>query len=154
MSISNTYYSNTNFALLHSLHKCTIQICLFYNKSSNFRPLKKHFFTPFVFIFHSRCNFLWHSSSEYNKLINSKLFLIVKCPSLVCRSSSASAGDITSEDTEDLGASVQDAEICLLKSGELTWVHHMQWKLHWMHQFCVTLSMQSQVTDELSEEVS
>ncbi|XP_034469622.1 FYVE and coiled-coil domain-containing protein 1-like isoform X1 [Hippoglossus hippoglossus] len=35
-------------------------------------------------------------------------------------SSSASAGDITSEDTEDLGASVQDAEICLLKSGELT----------------------------------
>uniref|UniRef100_A0A8D3B332 FYVE and coiled-coil domain-containing protein 1 n=1 Tax=Scophthalmus maximus TaxID=52904 RepID=A0A8D3B332_SCOMX len=35
-------------------------------------------------------------------------------------SSSASAGDITSEDTEDLGASVQDSEICLLKSGELT----------------------------------
>ncbi|XP_019954819.2 FYVE and coiled-coil domain-containing protein 1 [Paralichthys olivaceus] len=35
-------------------------------------------------------------------------------------SSSASAGDITSEDTEDLSASLQDAEICLLKSGELT----------------------------------
>nr|XP_043890755.1 FYVE and coiled-coil domain-containing protein 1-like [Solea senegalensis] len=35
-------------------------------------------------------------------------------------SSSASAGDITSEDTEDLSAAVQDAEICLLKSGELT----------------------------------
>lgn len=34
--------------------------------------------------------------------------------------SSASAGDITSEDTEDLSAAVQDAEICLLKSGELT----------------------------------
>ncbi|KAM7379521.1 hypothetical protein PAMP_005067 [Pampus punctatissimus] len=34
--------------------------------------------------------------------------------------SSASAGDITSEDTEDLSATVQDAEICLLKSGELT----------------------------------
>ncbi|XP_040910227.1 FYVE and coiled-coil domain-containing protein 1-like isoform X2 [Toxotes jaculatrix] len=34
--------------------------------------------------------------------------------------SSASAGDITSEDTEDLRAAVQDAEICLLKSGELT----------------------------------
>lgn len=36
------------------------------------------------------------------------------------RNSSASAGDITSEDTEDLSAAVQDAEICLLKSGELT----------------------------------
>ncbi|GLD50931.1 FYVE and coiled-coil domain-containing protein 1-like protein, partial [Lates japonicus] len=34
--------------------------------------------------------------------------------------SSASAGDLTSEDTEDLSAAVQDAEICLLKSGELT----------------------------------
>ncbi|KAM7400396.1 hypothetical protein PAMA_004879 [Pampus argenteus] len=34
--------------------------------------------------------------------------------------SSASAGDIQSEDTEDLSATVQDAEICLLKSGELT----------------------------------
>ncbi|XP_030607444.1 FYVE and coiled-coil domain-containing protein 1 isoform X2 [Archocentrus centrarchus] len=33
---------------------------------------------------------------------------------------SASAGDLTSEDTEDLSAAVQDAEICLLKSGELT----------------------------------
>ncbi|XP_041805636.1 FYVE and coiled-coil domain-containing protein 1-like [Chelmon rostratus] len=33
---------------------------------------------------------------------------------------SASAGDITSEDAEDLSAAVQDAEICLLKSGELT----------------------------------
>ncbi|XP_070830448.1 FYVE and coiled-coil domain-containing protein 1 [Chaetodon trifascialis] len=35
-------------------------------------------------------------------------------------SNSASAGDIASEDTEDLSAAVQDAEICLLKSGELT----------------------------------
>ncbi|XP_049454924.1 FYVE and coiled-coil domain-containing protein 1-like [Epinephelus fuscoguttatus] len=34
--------------------------------------------------------------------------------------SSASAGDLTSEDTEDLSAAVQDAEICLLKSGDLT----------------------------------
>ncbi|XP_013873830.1 FYVE and coiled-coil domain-containing protein 1 [Austrofundulus limnaeus] len=34
--------------------------------------------------------------------------------------SSASTGDITSEDTEDLSTAVQDAEICLLKSGELT----------------------------------
>ncbi|KAM3865864.1 FYVE and coiled-coil domain-containing protein 1 [Diretmus argenteus] len=34
--------------------------------------------------------------------------------------SSASAGDTTSEDTEDLNASVQDAEICLLKAGEVT----------------------------------
>ncbi|XP_070775066.1 FYVE and coiled-coil domain-containing protein 1 [Enoplosus armatus] len=34
--------------------------------------------------------------------------------------SSASAGDLASEDTEDLSAAVQDAEICLLKSGELT----------------------------------
>lgn len=34
--------------------------------------------------------------------------------------SSASAGDLTSEDADDLGATVQDAEICLLKSGELT----------------------------------
>ncbi|XP_059200278.1 FYVE and coiled-coil domain-containing protein 1-like [Centropristis striata] len=33
---------------------------------------------------------------------------------------SASAGDLTSEETDDLGATVQDAEICLLKSGELT----------------------------------
>nr|XP_046264741.1 FYVE and coiled-coil domain-containing protein 1-like [Scatophagus argus] len=34
--------------------------------------------------------------------------------------SSTSAGDMTSEDTEDLIAAVQDAELCLLKSGELT----------------------------------
>uniref|UniRef100_A0A665WHU5 FYVE and coiled-coil domain-containing protein 1-like n=1 Tax=Echeneis naucrates TaxID=173247 RepID=A0A665WHU5_ECHNA len=34
--------------------------------------------------------------------------------------SSASAGDLTSEETEDTVAAVQDAEICLLKSGELT----------------------------------
>uniref|UniRef100_A0A8P4GA69 FYVE and coiled-coil domain containing 1b n=1 Tax=Dicentrarchus labrax TaxID=13489 RepID=A0A8P4GA69_DICLA len=34
--------------------------------------------------------------------------------------SSTSAGEITSEDTEDLCAALQDAEICLLKSGELT----------------------------------
>ncbi|MEQ2290809.1 hypothetical protein AMECASPLE_006733 [Ameca splendens] len=33
---------------------------------------------------------------------------------------SASTGDFTSEDAEDIGAAVQDAEICLLKSGELT----------------------------------
>lgn len=39
---------------------------------------------------------------------------------LLFRKSSASAGDITSEDTEDLSAALQDAEICLLKSGELT----------------------------------
>ncbi|KAM4605105.1 FYVE and coiled-coil domain-containing protein 1-like [Polymixia lowei] len=35
-------------------------------------------------------------------------------------SSSTSAGDITAEDAEDLSTSVQDAEICLLKAGELT----------------------------------
>lgn len=35
-------------------------------------------------------------------------------------SSSASAGDLTSEDTEDISATVQDAEIGLLKSGDLT----------------------------------
>ncbi|XP_067109305.1 FYVE and coiled-coil domain-containing protein 1 isoform X2 [Osmerus mordax] len=34
--------------------------------------------------------------------------------------SSTSAGDTTSEDAEDLSASVQDAEICLLRAGELT----------------------------------
>ncbi|XP_056277693.1 FYVE and coiled-coil domain-containing protein 1-like [Pseudoliparis swirei] len=34
--------------------------------------------------------------------------------------SSASAGDLTSEDAEDFGAAVQDPEICLLKSGDLT----------------------------------
>uniref|UniRef100_A0A671V9R5 FYVE and coiled-coil domain autophagy adaptor 1 n=1 Tax=Sparus aurata TaxID=8175 RepID=A0A671V9R5_SPAAU len=34
--------------------------------------------------------------------------------------SSASAENITSEDTDDVSAAVQDAEICLLKSGELT----------------------------------
>uniref|UniRef100_A0A1A8EXP8 FYVE and coiled-coil domain containing 1 n=1 Tax=Nothobranchius korthausae TaxID=1143690 RepID=A0A1A8EXP8_9TELE len=33
---------------------------------------------------------------------------------------SASAADVPSEDAEDLSAAVQDAEICLLKSGELT----------------------------------
>ncbi|CAJ1072780.1 FYVE and coiled-coil domain-containing protein 1-like isoform X1 [Xyrichtys novacula] len=33
---------------------------------------------------------------------------------------SASAGDITSEETENVSTAVQDAEICLLKSGELT----------------------------------
>lgn len=36
------------------------------------------------------------------------------------RNSSASAGDLTSEDNDDLSATVQDAEICLLKSGDLT----------------------------------
>uniref|UniRef100_A0A672YNX0 FYVE and coiled-coil domain containing 1b n=1 Tax=Sphaeramia orbicularis TaxID=375764 RepID=A0A672YNX0_9TELE len=35
-------------------------------------------------------------------------------------SNSNSAGDLTSEDTEDLSTAVQDAEICLLKSGERT----------------------------------
>uniref|UniRef100_A0AAQ4P5R7 FYVE and coiled-coil domain autophagy adaptor 1b n=1 Tax=Gasterosteus aculeatus aculeatus TaxID=481459 RepID=A0AAQ4P5R7_GASAC len=35
-------------------------------------------------------------------------------------SNSASAGDLTADDTEDLSAAVQDAEICLLKSGDLT----------------------------------
>uniref|UniRef100_A0A1A8L2S1 FYVE and coiled-coil domain containing 1 n=1 Tax=Nothobranchius pienaari TaxID=704102 RepID=A0A1A8L2S1_9TELE len=34
--------------------------------------------------------------------------------------SCASAADVPSEDAEDLSAAVQDAEICLLKSGELT----------------------------------
>ncbi|KAM6948644.1 FYVE and coiled-coil domain-containing protein 1 [Aplochiton taeniatus] len=34
--------------------------------------------------------------------------------------SSASIGDTTSEDAEDVSASVQDAEICLLSAGELT----------------------------------
>lgn len=45
-----------------------------------------------------------------------------KCKTSVTlsRNSSASAGDLTSEDTEDLSAAVQDAEIYLLKSGELT----------------------------------
>uniref|UniRef100_UPI0037E7E159 FYVE and coiled-coil domain-containing protein 1 n=1 Tax=Semicossyphus pulcher TaxID=241346 RepID=UPI0037E7E159 len=33
---------------------------------------------------------------------------------------SASAGDLTSEEADDLSSAVQDAEICLLKSGELT----------------------------------
>lgn len=44
--------------------------------------------------------------------------------SFICliRNSSASTGDIPSEDAEDLSAAVQDAEICLLKSGELTCV--------------------------------
>uniref|UniRef100_A0A672YNQ3 FYVE and coiled-coil domain containing 1b n=1 Tax=Sphaeramia orbicularis TaxID=375764 RepID=A0A672YNQ3_9TELE len=42
---------------------------------------------------------------------------------LICQtvgSNSNSAGDLTSEDTEDLSTAVQDAEICLLKSGERT----------------------------------
>ncbi|XP_008285710.1 FYVE and coiled-coil domain-containing protein 1 [Stegastes partitus] len=39
-------------------------------------------------------------------------------------SNSVSAGDLTAEETEDLGAAVQDAEICLLKSGELTLSAH------------------------------
>lgn len=45
-----------------------------------------------------------------------------KCSASVplVRNSSASTGDIASEDTEDLRGAVQDAEICLLKSGELT----------------------------------
>lgn len=44
----------------------------------------------------------------------------MQCTVLLVRNSSASTGDIASEDTEDLSAAVQDAEICLLKSGELT----------------------------------
>uniref|UniRef100_A0A3Q2DLU7 FYVE and coiled-coil domain autophagy adaptor 1b n=1 Tax=Cyprinodon variegatus TaxID=28743 RepID=A0A3Q2DLU7_CYPVA len=36
------------------------------------------------------------------------------------RNNSSSIGDLTSEDAEDTSAAVQDAEICLLKSGELT----------------------------------
>lgn len=39
-------------------------------------------------------------------------------------SNSASAGDLTAEETEDLSSAVQDAEICLLKSGELTLSAH------------------------------
>uniref|UniRef100_A0A3P8UB24 FYVE and coiled-coil domain autophagy adaptor 1 n=1 Tax=Amphiprion percula TaxID=161767 RepID=A0A3P8UB24_AMPPE len=39
-------------------------------------------------------------------------------------SNSASAGDLTAEETDDLSAAVQDAEICLLKSGELTLSAH------------------------------
>lgn len=43
-----------------------------------------------------------------------------KCRISLPRSNSASAGDLTADDTEDLSAAVQDAEICLLKSGDLT----------------------------------
>lgn len=38
-------------------------------------------------------------------------------------SSSTSGGDLTADETEELPGSVQDAEICLLKSGEITYVH-------------------------------
>ncbi|KAM3604833.1 uncharacterized protein V6R79_016859 [Siganus canaliculatus] len=38
--------------------------------------------------------------------------------------SSASAGELTPEESDDLSATVQDAEICLLKSGELTLSTH------------------------------
>uniref|UniRef100_A0AAQ5Z3D9 FYVE and coiled-coil domain containing 1b n=1 Tax=Amphiprion ocellaris TaxID=80972 RepID=A0AAQ5Z3D9_AMPOC len=43
---------------------------------------------------------------------------------ILIRSNSASAGDLTAEETDDLSAAVQDAEICLLKSGELTLSAH------------------------------
>ncbi|XP_015225333.1 PREDICTED: FYVE and coiled-coil domain-containing protein 1-like isoform X1 [Cyprinodon variegatus] len=41
-------------------------------------------------------------------------------PAQLSRNNSSSIGDLTSEDAEDTSAAVQDAEICLLKSGELT----------------------------------
>lgn len=44
----------------------------------------------------------------------------IVCVHLMTRNSSVSTGDITSEDVEDLSDTVQDAEIYLLKSGELT----------------------------------
>lgn len=45
-----------------------------------------------------------------------------KFSSALYRNSSSSTGDIASEDVDS--STVQDAEICLLKSGELTWVSH------------------------------
>uniref|UniRef100_A0A8C6UNL0 FYVE and coiled-coil domain containing 1b n=1 Tax=Neogobius melanostomus TaxID=47308 RepID=A0A8C6UNL0_9GOBI len=58
------------------------------------------------------------------KTNKNKLIIHMTYPALFCficpRSSSASAGDLTSEDPEDLSTTVQDAEIGLLKSGELT----------------------------------
>ncbi|XP_062843413.1 FYVE and coiled-coil domain-containing protein 1 isoform X2 [Trichomycterus rosablanca] len=41
-------------------------------------------------------------------------------------SSSTSGGDLTADESEDLPTSAQDAEICLLKSGELT-LYHSAW---------------------------
>lgn len=49
-----------------------------------------------------------------------ELPLCVLCVHLMTRKSSLSTGDITSEDVEDVSDAVQDAEIYLLKSGELT----------------------------------
>uniref|UniRef100_A0A672YMN2 FYVE and coiled-coil domain containing 1b n=1 Tax=Sphaeramia orbicularis TaxID=375764 RepID=A0A672YMN2_9TELE len=46
--------------------------------------------------------------------------LATACSPAHGQSNSNSAGDLTSEDTEDLSTAVQDAEICLLKSGERT----------------------------------
>lgn len=42
------------------------------------------------------------------------------CDADLFGNSSPSVGDMTSEESEDISATVQDAEICLLKSGELT----------------------------------
>lgn len=46
--------------------------------------------------------------------------LCVLCVHLMTRNSSLSTGDIPSEDVEDVNDAVQDAEIYLLKSGEVT----------------------------------
>lgn len=48
------------------------------------------------------------------------MYCMLKRSGHVSRSNSASTGDIASEDVEDVSVAVQDAEIYLLKSGELT----------------------------------
>lgn len=59
-------------------------------------------------------------SAEAEEALRDCVPLCVLCVHLMRRNSSASTGDITSEDVEDVSNAVQDAEIYLLKSGELT----------------------------------
>lgn len=58
--------------------------------------------------------------AQAEEALGNCLPLCVLCVHLMTRNSSASTGDITSEDVEDVSDAVQDAEIYLLKSGELT----------------------------------
>lgn len=58
--------------------------------------------------------------ADVKEIVRNCLPLCVLCVHMMTRNSSLSTGDITSEDVEDVSDAVQDAEIYLLKSGELT----------------------------------
>uniref|UniRef100_A0AAR2LHD9 FYVE and coiled-coil domain-containing protein 1 n=1 Tax=Pygocentrus nattereri TaxID=42514 RepID=A0AAR2LHD9_PYGNA len=71
----------------------------------HFRHLQPHWFYV-----------IENNSVQHSSMVSVKCSYIEHCSS----SGSASGGDVTTEESEELLASAQDAEICLLKSGEIT----------------------------------